>query len=229
MDIIRLFIIAICPGIALALALYFTDRFDREPLGLLFSVFVLGGVATIPTMFIEMFLARFNIFTGIYKYAYTAFIVAALTEEFFKRTAVYIGVYYHDAFNEKLDGIIYSAYAALGFATVENIIYVVFRYSTNPYVGLYRGLLSVPAHMLFAVTMGYYISLAKFSTEADKKKYYTRLSLVVPIILHGIFDFILMSKIQILMIAFIPFVIYLWVINLRKLNKYYHESRITNK
>lgn len=73
--------------------------------------------------------------------------------------------YFHPAFNEKLDGIIYCTFSALGFATIENIMYVVSGYDADPYIGLYRGILSVPAHMLFAITMGYYLSLAKFSPD----------------------------------------------------------------
>ncbi len=57
----------------------------------------------------------------------------------------------------------------MGFATVENIVYVVYRYANNPpHVGLYRGVFSVPAHAVFGITMGYYLSLAKFDTDEKK-------------------------------------------------------------
>ncbi len=68
-------------------------------------------------------------------------------------------------FNEKLDGIVYGVFSAMGFATVENIVYVVYRYANNPHVGLYRGIFSVPAHAVFGITMGYYLSLARFDTD----------------------------------------------------------------
>ncbi|WP_053956510.1 PrsW family intramembrane metalloprotease [Inediibacterium massiliense] len=221
----RLFIIAVSPGIALALGIYLTDRYDKEPTSLLLKAFILGALSVIPTAFVEGILQRFNIFSGVFAAAYTAFIVAGFTEEFFKRAVVLKTAYHHEAFDEKLDGIVYATFAALGFATVENVMYVVFRFATNPYVGLYRGILSVPAHMLFGITMGYYLSLSKFAMHEGIRKNYLRKSLLLPVILHGIFDFILMSKIPILMIFLVPFVIYLWVINLRRLNEYTHESR----
>lgn len=223
-----LIITAITPGIALGLALYFVDRHDREPLKMLMKVFFMGIFIVLPTILIENVLSSVNIFNGLAGVFYRAFIVAGLTEEFMKRKVVLKTVYFNPVFNEKLDGIIYCAFAALGFATIENIMYVVFRFSDVEFIGIYRAVVSVPAHMLFAVTMGYYLSLAKFADTPKLSKYYYKRSLVVPMILHGIFDFILMSENQILMILFIPFVIYLWIVNLRKLNMYYKDSKQQN-
>ncbi len=229
MDILRLVIVAVIPGIALSLGMYLTDRYDREPVTLLLKLFLFGMLAAIPTIIVERMLSNVNIFPGILSIIWTAFIVAGFTEEFFKRLVVMRLAYYHDAFNEKLDGIIYCTFSALGFATIENIMYVVTGYDADPYIGLYRGLLSVPAHMLFAVTMGYYLSLAKFSPEHRTHSYYSTRSLVIPILLHGTFNFILMSGIPLLMLLFIPFVIFLWVTNLKKLNLFYKESKMVNK
>lgn len=222
----RLFVIAITPGIALALSVYFTDRYDKEPLTLLIKVFVLGALSVIPTAFVEKFLLNFNVFSGLLSAAFTAFIVAGLTEEFFKRGVVLLTAFKSRAFDEKLDGIVYAIFSALGFATIENIMYVVFRFSTNPHIGLYRGVFSVPAHMLFAVTMGYYLSLAKFADDEKNRKKYLRKSWFVPAALHGIFNFILMTQLSFAFIIFVPYVVYLWIANLRKLNEYYTESKI---
>lgn len=222
---LRLIIIALIPVIALGLAVYYTDRFDREPLKLLLKVFILGAFAVIPIVYIERFLTSLNIFSGIGAAFFSAFIVAGFTEEFFKREVVLLTAYRNRAFDEKLDGIVYAVFAALGFAMVENIMYVVVDFSANPYVGLSRGLFSVPTHVLLGVTMGYYLSLAKFSADPKREKVNLRKALFVPLLLHGFFDFILMSGIPILLTAFIPYVIYLWVANLRKLNRYYRESK----
>lgn len=222
---IRLFIIAIIPSLAIGIALYLTDRFDKEPLHLLVKVFILGALAVIPVMILQRFLMGINIFSGLLDTAFTAFIIAGLTEEFFKRLVVLLSAYRSRYFNEKLDGIVYCSFSALGFATVENIMYVAFRFSSNYYVGIMRGILSVPAHILFAVTMGYYLSLAKYTDDiAEKNRFYSR-SLFIPAFFHGLFNFILMAKIPILMLFFIPYVIYLWRVNLIKLNQYTKYSR----
>lgn len=222
---LRLVVIAVAPAIALGLAFYLADRFDREPLYLLAKVFAFGALSVLPIVIVGQFLISLNFFTGLLGIAFTAFIIAGLTEEFFKRAVVLKVAYRHQAFDEKLDGIVYAVFASLGFATVENIMYVFTHFSSNPYVGLYRGLLSVPAHALLGVTMGYYLSLAKFSYNQNFERVYLRKALLIPAFLHGLFNFILMSDVLIMFTLFVPFVIYLWVTNLRKLNRYYEDSK----
>lgn len=225
---VNLFITAVTPGIALAIIIYLIDKHDREPIRLLVKTFIGGAIIVIPTILLESALTGFNIFSGLLKAAFTAFIVAGFSEEFFKRFVVMKIAYHDTAYDEKLDGIVYCVIASLGFATVENVMYVVFRFSDVESVAIYRAILSVPAHMLFAITMGYYLSMAKFSSDAIQKKLYYSKSLVIPMILHGIFDFILMSESSVLMLIFLPYVIYLWRVNLRKLNQYYKESKEIN-
>lgn len=226
---VRLFMIAVAPGLAIGMILYSKDRYDREPLPLLVKIFILGALAVIPVLVIEQILLRFNVFPGILGIAFTAFVVAGLTEEYFKRAVVLYGAYHSPFFNEKLDGIIYCAFSALGFATVENIMYIGFRFTGNYYVGILRGVLSVPAHVLFAITMGYYLSLSKYAQDPEEKKRYFMRSLLVPIVLHGLFNFILMAQIPYGLFIFIPYVIFLWVTSLKKLNEYTHSSRNQEK
>ncbi len=222
----RLFVIAVTPAISIAFAVYLSDRYDREPIGLLLKTFIFGALSILPTIVFEKFFMYLNVFGGTLGIVFTSFIVAGFTEEFFKREIVLRIVYKNSNFDEKLDGIVYAIFSALGFATVENIMYVVFRFGYNPYVGVYRGVLSVPAHAIFAVTMGYYLSLAKFSKDKASERHYLKKSLYMPVILHGVFDFILMAKIPILAGLFIPYVIYIWWINQKKLNHYMHESKL---
>lgn len=225
---INLFVTAVTPGIALAIIIYLIDRYDREPVGVLLKTFIGGAIIVIPTVFLESILSGFNLFGGFLGVAFTSFIVAGFSEEFFKRMVVMRVAYNHVAFDEKLDGIIYCVIASLGFATIENIMYVVFRFPDVETVGLYRAFLSVPAHMLFGITMGYYLSLAKFCDNPSKKREYYSKSLFSPMILHGIFNFILLSGNPYLMFIFVPYVYYLWRENIRKLNKYYQESKKIN-
>ena len=222
---LRLFIIAVTPVIIFLFAIYLTDRSDREPTKLLLLTFLFGALAVIPAMIVEELLVRLNIFSGVPKAAYNAFIVAAMTEEYFKRLVVLKLPYRTSYFNEKLDGIVYNVFAHLGFAAVENIIYIVFTYTNNPFIGLYRGVFSVPAHGVFGITMGYYMSLARFDTDKKRKASNMRKSFIVPLLLHGIFDFILMADIPELTMLFVPYVIFIWWINERKLSKFVFDSR----
>ena len=222
---IRLFIIAITPAIAIIAGIYLSDRYDREPIGLLILTYIFGALSVIPAIIIEELLLKLNVFSGVYSAFYTAFIVAGFTEEYVKRLVVLKLPYKTKYFNEKLDGIVYSVFSTMGFATVENIVYVVYRYTNNPYIGLYRGIFSVPAHCVFGITMGYYLSLSKFDTDKKRAKKNLRRSLYIPMILHGIFDFILMADIPQLTTLFIPYVIYIWWLNQRKLSKFVYDSK----
>lgn len=222
---LRLLIIAVTPVLIFLFAIYLTDRSDREPTKLLLLTFILGALSVIPSILVEELLIRFNVFSGVLQAGYNAFIVAAMTEEFFKRLVVLKLPFRTSYFNEKLDGIVYSVFASLGFAMVENIIYVVFTYTNNPFIGLYRGVFSVPAHGVFGITMGYYLSLSRFDTDKKRKAANLRKSFTVPLLLHGIFDFILMAGIPELTMLFVPYVVFLWWVNQRKLSKFVFDSR----
>src|SRR4029450_10832400 len=64
-----------------------------------------------------------------------------------------------DEFDEPLDGVVYGVAVALGFATLENFLFVA-RLGLG--VAWMRALFAVPAHALFGATMGYYAGRAKF-------------------------------------------------------------------
>jgi RsiW-degrading membrane proteinase PrsW (M82 family) len=217
----KLLLIAIAPSIALLLFIYQKDRYDREPLGLLFKLFIYGAISTVPIYLIEKFM--YNI--GFREPAFQAFIVAGLTEELFKFLIVFFIAFNSKSYNEKLDGIIYSVFVSLGFATIENILYILNRHISYVYIGISRAIFALPAHMLFAITMGYYLSIAKFSRRFLSCIYYLGKALVIPIILHGIYDYILIERVYGFLIIFIAFVLYLWKVNLAKLNRYVADSR----
>jgi len=150
---------------------------------------------------------------------YTAFVVAGFTEELFKFLALYLIIWSNKNFNEKFDGIVYAVFISLGFAGIENIIYVLQHGMQTGYI---RAIVSVPGHALFGVTMGYYFGLAKF--YPDKRKLFLIRSFFYPVILHGIFDFILMLGNYRLFLGFIPYVIFLYIDGLRRMRRISRSS-----
>ena len=133
-------------------------------------------------------------------------------EEFFKFTALYLLIWKNREFNERFDGIVYAVFVSLGFALVENFMYV-FTYGES--AGYTRAFTAVPAHALFGVTMGYFFAQAKFR-QTDRLLSFVK-ALIYPVILHGLYDFILMSQHPYLLIVFIPFIIYLWRAGFKKM------------
>lgn len=223
----QLLLLAIAPTVACMLWIYLKDKYEKEPPKILLKFFILGVLVSIFAIIIEEILIKVNNFEGYLRYLYIAFIVAALTEEGLKAIMLIPCLMKEKNFNEKLDGIIYSIFLSLGFATIENIIYVVFDKTPSAIeVGITRGVISIPAHVMFAITMGYYISKYKFCEEKNKKREYLIMAVLTPILLHGVFDFILMIKYRWAIVLFLVYIIFLWKINLDKLDYYIGTSKI---
>jgi len=214
--------IALAPVFIILFYIYFRDKYEREPIGLLLKALLAGGLIIIPVIFIEMGLIKVgsSVFSGSSRTIWNAFIVAGTTEELFKFLALFILIWSNRNFNEKFDGIVYAVYVSLGFALVENVMYVV---QGGAAVGWMRALTAVPAHALFGIVMGYYFGLARF-IEGQKTFFMIR-AIMWPIILHGFYDYCLMSQIPVLLIAFIPFIIYLWISGFKKMKEISDSSR----
>lgn len=221
--------LACVPGIIFLIFIYKIDSFNKEPLRLLIGLFFLGIAAILPAIILEKLFISLNFFTGLIGIAVEAFLIIALTEEFFKRLAVKVSAYKSKEYDERLDGIVYCVVASLGFATVENIMYVVQYTAANPYIWLTRALLSVPAHMLFGITMGYYLSMAKFCTNPTLSKKYYAYSLWIPVLFHGLYDFLALSGNGVLALLLFPLMIYMWIYNIKRLKTYYKESKLKNQ
>jgi RsiW-degrading membrane proteinase PrsW (M82 family) len=98
---------------------------------------------------------------------------APILEEAIKFLLAFMMFYRSKDFNEPLDGLIYAGTVALGFATFENIFYVAGASAVSDeafwkVAGL-RGLLSVPAHMLFSAFWGYAMARKKYSLGGTKR------------------------------------------------------------
>lgn len=220
--------LALIPVAVLIVLLIFTDRHNKEPAKLLAKVFLFGLLVSIPVLIIQVILNTFTAFSGLIGIVFQSFIVAGLTEEYLKRFVVLKFAFRNPAFDEKLDGIIYCAFAALGFAAIENVLYLISYYPTDPSIAFTRAIFSVPAHMLFGITMGYYLSLSKYCNDPVMCRKYFQRSLIYPVLMHGTFNFILSINIPMLLL-FVPFVVFLWIYNMKKLNKFYKESRDMNQ
>lgn len=184
--------IALAPAIAILLFLYLRDPDEPEPWGLLLLSFILGTLAIFPAMVSEVFFDRIGFgnkstFTGLLIHT---FLVVGLSEEGFKFLILRGYIYRKPSFNEPYDGIIYNAMVSMGFASVENILYIV--ESSDPFhTGLLRMFTAVPAHATFAIIMGYFTGLARFSTYLSF--FYLTCGLLAAVLFHGAYDFFLMQ------------------------------------
>ena len=233
------FISAVLPVALLLLFIYRKDRLNPEPLGKLLLTFFMGCLSVIPAVLLESVLtplgpdaATAPVLNGVF----TGYIVAGFSEELVKLLLLLWVIWNSRHFDEYFDGIVYAAFLSLGFACVENIGYVLGGDAPMG-TALMRGLLAVPAHFLFAVTMGYYVSLAKFD-PAGRTGHLCK-ALLYPVLLHGTYDALLMVSSNIsgidsmlstgltvvLFVLFVVFDVRLWRRGLRRIKRMQERSR----
>lgn len=194
MNALTLFALALAPGAAIILFIYLKDKHEREPLGLLLLSFLYGGLSTIITLFISwpvnaLILTKDD---DVVHQFYNAFLKVALIEEFSKFFFVRFILFYNKNFNEPFDGIVYAIMVSMGFATLENVLYV-YQYGLT--TGILRMFTAVPAHATFAILMGFFLGKAKFTHR--KVLIYSVTALLAASIFHGSYDYFLF-------ISFIP-------------------------
>lgn len=217
-------IISVLPVIVLAIIIYINDK-NKEPAKLLFKLFLSGFLSVILTLIISGILEAASPIFKITKdlsfiqLFISIYIGVGLVEEFSKWIMVYLVSYHENEFDEMYDMIVYSTFVSLGFACIENILYVM---SKGVYVGIIRAVLSVPGHTFFGVFMGYYLGLAKISSinnneSLEKKNKY--LSIIVPTLLHGTFDYLLSLESIIYLLLFLIFVVLLYIYAIKKIKR----------
>ncbi len=209
---------AIAPGISLLTYLYLRDRYDAEPIHMVIRMFVLGILIVVPVMVVQ---SGFELWLGNHSFVF-AYIESAGVEEFIKWFVLYHMIYNHTEFDEPYDGILYAAAIALGFATMENVLFAIFSPASFGSL-IARALLPVSGHALFGIMMGYYLGKAKFASDRKLKKYLL-ISLLLPTFLHGTYDWILLTIQSHWMWFIIPFMIILWCWGLRKMNRAHARS-----
>ena len=168
--------LAIAPALFVFLYIYKKDRYEPEPLHLLAWVFFLGSLSCIPAALVELLFPE-----GVFMSA----VVAPVVEEMMKFLVVFLAVYRHPEFDEPMDGIVYATAAGLGFATLENILYVL---EGGVVVGIIRAVASVPGHVVFACIWGFALGTAKFR-PANERTGLILTGLAGAMLMHGIFNF----------------------------------------
>lgn len=241
---------AVIPGIILLMYIYRKDRADKEPAGLLLKLLILGAVICFPVSIVENLLDTvlqlvFGTdgygadFLGVAEYyAYNfidAFFVVALVEEGFKWLVLYYVTRKNKNFNSLFDGIIYAVFVSLGFAILENILYVA---SFGFEVALIRAVTAIPGHMFDGIIMGYYYTvwhaaevassyekhfmgrnLLPEKANAFKPGKYLVLSIIMPVIAHGVYDLCCFVDEEWATISFYIFLVILYVYCFRTVHK----------
>ena len=222
-----LLIASIAPAIFIMFIVYKYDTI-KEPLSMLVKAFFGGLLSIVITLIVVYPIADVKLASGAMQSFFDAFITAGIPEELSKWIIFYWLISKAKDFDQYYDGILYAIFISMGFALFENIGYV---FKNGMGTAIVRSIISVPGHMLFAVPMGYYLSLSRFESGTSAR-YHIFLSLAIPILLHGTFDFILMYSDELnpglagfLMLAFVIFDIFMWRFGLRKLKEHISKDK----
>jgi RsiW-degrading membrane proteinase PrsW (M82 family) len=204
---------AIVPGIALLAYFYWKDRYDAEPLPIVLKLFLTGVLIVIPIMIVQRGLMMI---WGDHPFTFS-FVISAGVEEFFKWFVLYHIIFNHTEFDEPYDGIVYAVAVSLGFATLENVLYAFLQPATIGTL-MMRALLPVSGHALFGVFMGYSLGKAKFS-NGKKIRLHLWLALLLPIVWHGLYDYLLLTVPSTWYWLVVPFMFLLWFRGMRNVNR----------
>jgi RsiW-degrading membrane proteinase PrsW (M82 family) len=201
---------ALLPVFIILRYVYVLDKNEREPLGFVLKVVIFGAIFSIPCITVEHFMN--SVLSSIYDTATIEFawmentVGVALVEEFSKWLVLMLIVWKNRNFDYRYDGIVYAVSASLGFAALENVLYIL-SYGTGVSIG--RAIFAIPGHATFGVFMGFWLSRAKTFWLDGKKirmKICKLFALGIPMLIHGFYDFLLSEQVSALGLQFVFFV-----------------------
>lgn len=226
---IILFWVAVLPELFLIWKVYKMDRLEKEPASLLFFLTLFGIISVFPIGILESFLdgllLNFLHPSGLIYLIVQNVLVVALIEELGKFFILDRCSWDNPAFDHEFDGIVYAVCTGMGFALAENVMYV-FQYGFE--TGIIRMLTAVPAHAIFAIFMGHYYGAAKSALYFDDRKLFRRnrrLALMVPVILHGVYDIAASLDSILGDVAFLVIVIIMDILAISRIGRYSRDDR----
>lgn len=189
MATLLLLVAAVVPALLLMWYFHARDAYP-EPPKVVWQTFGLGVLSIVPAVLAAMAIeglveAAFGPFANPWAAGLsTAFLGAAIPENLAKFCVLYYFCLRHSAFDEPMDGLVYGVAASMGFAALENVLYV---WQGGFGLAVMRAFTAVPAHAMHGAVMGYFLGLYHFLPE--RRGFYLAMALIIPILFHGAYDF----------------------------------------
>ena len=182
------------PAIFFAWYIYKKDKWQPEPTELVigtfktcFAMVVFAGIAE--AIILRLFIPKAN-FNTMSRWFIEFFFVVGPIEELLKYVVVRYGAYKSEYFDERIDGVVYMAASAMGFAGFENAGYIASSASPTM-VALLRSVTSTPAHLIFSGFLGLFLGSAYVCNkngETGKAKLLIFIGFIIASALHGLYD-----------------------------------------
>ena len=234
MDTITILLTALLPIVILGVYIYRKDKHSPEPTGQLIKAFFFGILSIPLSLCISVPFGLLGVYpkevTDVVGAIQTAFCAAAIPEEVAKFFVLWLFLRNNRHFDEKMDGIVYAVCVSLGFAALENVMYLFSNAEAYLSVGISRAIFAVPGHFCDGILMGYYYSLARFYPKFKAKN--RALILVAPILAHGAYDAVLFVANQapaisgLLSIAFLVLCVKLWKYCAKRIKEHLQRDNI---
>ncbi|WP_059103529.1 glutamic-type intramembrane protease PrsW [Shouchella shacheensis] len=202
---------ALAPIVALLSYVYLRHAYSKKMTLLVLRTFVIGVLLVIPILVLQYAFTEEGLLTGMFS---QAFILYGFTEEFFKWLLLFVFAYQHGQLQRPSDGIVFGVSISLGFASLENILFLI-AHGLETAIG--RALMPVAAHAIYGIVMGYYIGHAKH--RQGRRLRYLLMALLIPVMLHSVYDLILILFQHYFLVVLIPFMALLWMLAVWKMRQ----------
>ena len=219
-----LIVAAVVPAVLLLNFVYKHDRLEKESGKLLITLVIFGIISTLlasatETLGITVLPYIINAQNSVLFNIILYFVVVACSEEGFKYLILKKKTWKNPEFNCQFDGVVYAVFVSLGFALWENIGYVI-QYGISTAIA--RAVTAIPGHACFGVFMGAFYGMAKrleFAGNASSSKRFRFLSFFVPMLLHGLYDYLAATSEQNDAWIFVAFVVVVFFVSFKLVKK----------
>jgi len=189
---VAVLLVSVAPALAFLVVILALDRREPEPLALVLKVIGLGAASAVVAALVELAVQTIPLFglPGLAGAAASAFVQVAPVEEACKLAVVLLFAWRKPAFNEENDGIVYAGASAIGFALLENVIYVA---TTGLGTGAVRAFSAIPLHVFTAVLAGLHLGHARFASTTASRNGLVLRGFALAWLVHGLYDTFAMS------------------------------------
>lgn len=202
---------ALIPPLVLLGVIYRMDKLEREPPAMMVGLFLRGVLAMVPILILELaaegLIDQFN--WNYYAYLFLAyFCIPGFIEEGVKYKVLVKRTWRDPNFNYRFDGVVYAVFVSLGFAAVENVLYVLTSGFTT---AVMRAIFSIPGHAMFGVVMGVGVGMSKWLEargQLQQAKSVRNRAWLKAAVLHGLYDYLLIGFGGLFYVYFVLLVIY---------------------
>ena len=226
-------ILCLIPSVAILYYIYYKDKIEKEPMHLLFLLFVEGVVCCVIAYLIAGILGKYIPYYNLKAYSMNIFqivlknlVFVAAIEEFLKWIINYTTIWKNKNFDHIYDPIVYSTFISIGFATYECIVYGLAHIDSLGFIPIImKSLMVIPIHAVLGIFMGYYLGLAKQAEVNNNKRavhVYRFYSIIFPILFHFIYKLCFVKEHYYTFIMFIIFLIVLYweaISNIKELSE----------